>query len=294
MAFALPFDLISKESIEYMVDTISENGIDYSEAVIRELILFEFGIDTFNNVKDLPIDEHQKKRLENDIDRIITHEPVQYITNTAPFFGHDFYVDKRVLIPRFDTEILVENALDIVKSGDSVLDICSGSGCIGLSIAFEKNIDISFADVSQDTKEVLKKNYLNIFQDNEIYKNRDIVFYKIDILKDPIPVDKCHYDVIVSNPPYISTGDLDSLNEDVKKEPVLALDGGDDGLVFYRPIIKEAFRVLKNGGTILLEHGIGQEQNIRQILKEHTFTAVEYIKDLNGINRVIKAKKGVN
>lgn len=292
MSFVFPYNAISKESINYLINTLSENGIDYSESIVREILLFEIGIDSFELKDGFLLNNCQKEKIEKDFCELLSFKPVQYITNVAPFFGHDFYVDERVLIPRFDTELIVEEALKVLYPGDHVIDICSGSGCIGISLAYEKPIDISFLDISEKAKEVLDINYDRILRNTDSYINRECQFYRTDILTEPVPVGTQSMDVVVSNPPYIAKEAVGHLDRNVLEEPLLALCGGEDGLDFYRPIAKEAFRILKKNGYVFLECGIGQSEEISDILSGSGFVETEVIKDYNGINRLVKSKKG--
>lgn len=211
------------------------------------------------------------------IGRRLNREPLQYIEGKTYFMGLEFDVDKNVLIPRFDTEILVENALKYIKKGSRVLDMCTGSGCIAISLSVFGDSIVTGADISEAA--------LNIAERNKKKNNADrVTFVKSDMFEEIN--DK--YDYIVSNPPYIATCDILKLETEVKdKEPVLALDGHEDGLFFYRILAKMSGNYLKDGGGIFLEIGYDQAESVASLLKENLFTDIKVIKDLNGLDRVV-------
>ena len=226
---------------------------------------------------DEVLPEYEKKYFEN-IKKRAAGTPISYITEQQEFFGLTFNVNENVLIPRADTEILVEYALSV--GGKNVLDICTGSGCIAISLA--KNMPeahVTAVDISPAALEVAKK--------NASQNGCDVSFIEMDILSE-IPSGK--YDLIVSNPPYIETAELSTLMKDViEYEPHLALDGGDDGLIFYRRICDFAPQILKKGGTLAFEIGYNQYESVYEIMKEN-FTEIGYKTDLSGIKRVLYGK----
>jgi len=210
--------------------------------------------------------------------------PLQYILGKADFFGLEFEVNGSVFIPRFETEILVETAIELARQNSlfKILDVGTGSGCIAISIA--KNIQqavIDALDISLSALTVARKNASNHNVDGRVrFLNGDL-----------FPPGGS-YGLIVSNPPYIRRGDLCSLPQKVKQEPLIALDGGDDGLDFYRRIAKGVNFHLEEGGFLLMEMGCGQAEEVRDILKElRLFDRIELIKDYSNIERVIVARK---
>ena len=222
-------------------------------------------------------------RLNAMLSRRAAGEPVQYILESADFMGLRFHVDRRVLIPRQDTETLVENAL-IALSGMAepwVLDLCCGSGCIGLSLkSLCPRAQVTLTDVSRDALEVAKRNADQLGCDVEI-RHGDL--YRA--------VGRDRFDLIASNPPYIPHIELAQLQREVRHEPALALDGGRDGLDFYRRIAEGASKHLNPGGAIYLEAGIGQAEAILNLLRRHIRCADSgIIKDLNHIDRVVWAR----
>lgn len=237
--------------------------------------------------------------------RIKEGEPMQYVLGNAEFYGLNFKVDSRVLVPRSDTETLVEKALSVIESlpaekvtkskkvSDSgeetveekktpitykVLDMCTGSGCIAVSVKAKAthNIEMTAVDVSEDALAVAKENAEN--------NGANVEF----ICSDLFSAVKGKYDIILSNPPYIPTADIKGLSAFVQKEPKLALDGGVDGLNVYRKIAEEAPSFIKDGGMMLLEIGCDQAAAVKDLLSAKF--DVEVLKDLSGNDRVIVAK----
>ena len=182
--------------------------------------------------------EEYRKCIEKRSERI----PLQHITGVQEFMGHEFFVNEHVLIPRQDTEILVEHALDKVEDGKKVLDMCTGSGCILLSILKRYQVQGTGADISSEALQVAERNRKHLALPQVEWLQSDL-FEKIEE----------KYDVIVSNPPYIQTGVIESLQEEVRlHDPYIALDGKEDGLYFYRRIIEDAKAYLEDGGLAAL------------------------------------------
>ena len=206
--------------------------------------------------------------------------PLWYIVGDTEFYGYTFKVDSRVLIPRPETEELCEYALSFIKDGDSVLDLCTGSGAIAVTLAKKSGATVFASDISEGALEIASENaQLNGATVQFIHSN---LFESIE----------GKFNLIVSNPPYIPTEDIKGLDKEVRDyEPALALDGGLDGLDFYRAIAKNAIDYLEDGGILIMEFGIGQASDIATLLQDN-FTEIEIKKDLSGIERIIKAKKG--
>lgn len=232
---------------------------------------------------DREVTADQQDRLNGMLSRRAAGEPVQYILERADFMGLKFHVDRRVLIPRQDTETLAEHAL-IALSGRGeaeVLDLCTGSGCVGLSLkSLAPLAHVTLTDVSKEALEVAKLNAGQLGLDVDIRCG--------DLFR---AVGRQRFDLIVSNPPYIPHIELAGLQREVRHEPALALDGGRDGLEIYRRIAQDAPRHLNPGGAIYLEVGIGEAEAVRALLKINLNCAESgIIKDLNGIERVVWAK----
>lgn len=227
------------------------------------------------------IPEVEKKMYFQAIEKRMRRIPVQYITGKQEFCGLEFQVNENVLIPRQDTECLVEEVLKKVKMGDRVLDVCTGSGCIAISIQkLTKGKCSCFAtDISREALKVAKKNAENL-QSNVTFLQGDL-FESVEGT----------FDCIVSNPPYIESSVIEGLEPEVRDhEPVLALDGKEDGLYFYRKIIKDAKKYLQPGGWLLFEIGYLQGEAVCMLLTECGYSSVTVKKDLAGLDRIVMAR----
>ncbi len=209
--------------------------------------------------------------------------PLQYITGNQEFMGLHFNVNSNVLIPRQDTELLVEHAIELLDENWKILDLCTGSGCIAVSVAHfgkEKNVQVTAIDVS--------KSALLVAKENAIQNQVQVEWLRSDLF-DRV---SGKYHMILSNPPYIPTKVLEGLQPEVRDfEPHLALDGQDDGYYFYREIAKEAGTYLLDGGYLLLEIGHDQAVVVSGLLKESGFIDIEVKKDLTGFDRLIQCRK---
>lgn len=211
-------------------------------------------------------------------------EPVQYITGMADFMGLRFRVNENVLIPRFDTEFLVEELMIEIGDGASLLDVCTGSGCILLSLMSYKNgIKGTGTDISGEALATAEEN------ERAVFSGRESEHEPVDwILSDMFENVEGAYDYIVSNPPYIQSEVIDSLMSEVKDhEPRTALDGGRDGLDFYRIIALNAGRHLKRNGKLFLETGYDEAEAVSGLLRENGFTGIKIKKDYAGNDRVV-------
>lgn len=225
-----------------------------------------------------------------------THIPLQHLTGVQEFMGFSFLVNEHVLIPRQDTELLVEEALKRLKPGMRLLDLCTGSGCIAVSLALlaeerikrfpterkaqqsqqDRSIYVDASDISADALCVAEKNVAALGVPVQLI--RSDLFEKI--------TEK--YDIIVSNPPYIRTAVIEELAEEVKShDPFLALDGKEDGLYFYRRIVEKSPEYLKNGGYLLFEIGHDQGQEVSALMRTRGFEQVQVYRDLAGLDRVV-------
>lgn len=227
-------------------------------------------------------DEAFFDRLFEASDRRCAHEPLQYILGRAYFMGFEFEVDPSVLIPRYDTEILAKEAERYIDEASSVLDMCTGSGCIAISIALRtKARKVVGADISGAALEVAKRNRIRLGADNVSLIQSDM----FDGVSDS-------FDMIVSNPPYIKSGDIDTLMSEVKDhEPRLALDGHGDGLFFYRILADEGAKRLKPGGRIAVEIGCDQSGEVCDLFKSNNYADIRVIKDLAGLDRVVCGRR---
>jgi release factor glutamine methyltransferase len=217
-------------------------------------------------------------------------EPLQYLLGHQQFWSLDLEVDSRVLIPRPETELLVETALSVLVSTHArprVLEIGTGSGAIAISLAREvEGIFIVATDISREALSVARKNAGRSGVEGRIHFICGDLFAAFRI------PEESGFDLILSNPPYVSRSELLTLAEEVKREPRIALDGGEDGLAFYGRILSEAPRFLGTGGWLLLELGDGQSAWIADCIeRREAFTGPEFLDDLAGIQRVVKVRK---
>lgn len=273
-----------KELINYGKNKLIENKIEDENIKTKVLLKYILNVDDFYLV--IHNDENQDKEIEtkfiNCINELIEGKPLQYITHHQEFMNLDFYVDENVLIPQPDTEVLVLQTINIIKQYESgnikVLDLCTGSGAIAISTAkaFENQaVQVYASDISDKALEVAKKNS----KKNDVHINfiNSNMFENIDE----------KFDIIVSNPPYIETETIKKLSKDVQQEPHIALDGGFDGLEFYKIIASEYEKYLNDNGTLLLEIGYNQKQSVTELFINRN---VECIKDLAQNDRVIIVK----
>ena len=268
-----------KELLTLAINKLKENKIE--EPVIKARILLE---NVLHVDKQFLVVHSQKqieeklalKYLEN-IEKLIQGFPIQYITNKQEFMKLNFYVDSNVLIPQPDTEILVEEV--IKKQKQKILDLCTGSGAIAISLAkYIKNSNVCGTDISEQALKIAKK--------NAKANNVKVNFFKSDLFEN---INE-KFEIIVSNPPYIETEVIKTLKPEVQKEPHIALDGGQDGLNFYRKIIKQAPKFLKKDGMLFLEIGYNQKEAVENLLQNsNKYEKIECIKDLAGNYRVIIA-----
>lgn len=229
----------------------------------------------------------ERDKYIRNVKRLITGEPLQYITGKQEFMKLNFLVTKDVLIPRADTEILVEEVIKIAenKTNPVILDMCTGSGAIAVSLAkYVKNVKVYATDISGKALEIAKKNAEFNGVKNNIKFIESNLFDKIKDKK---------FDIIVSNPPYIETDTIKKLTKDVQNEPKIALDGGKDGLDFYRKIADNGYKFLNRQGYICLEIGYNQRIAVRKIMEnKKRYVNIECLKDLCGNDRVITAQIG--
>ena len=212
-----------------------------------------------------------------------TRTPLQYLTGVQSFLGRDFYVDERVLIPRPETELLAERAIAALRARPvpTALDMCCGSGCLAVSMALGvPQADVHAADLSEGALAVTRRNA-------EALHVR-VTLHQGDLFAS-IPAGMM-FDVIVSNPPYIPAEDCLHLQEEVRREPIMALDGGADGYDFYRRIAKDAPTYLKPGGVLLLEVGYDQAPTVMVLCREAGFTDVQAHEDYQHIQRMVEAR----
>lgn len=264
---------------------LTDSGIEPNEAKVEVRLLIEHfaGYSLVDILMGKKLTENKLKIVEEKAKlRAKTHEPIQYIIGLADFMGEKFLVNKDVLIPRDETELLVRKAIEIIKENNfkMVLDMCTGSGCIACMIAKLTNSQAMGVDISTEAIHTAFKN----MEKFGLY-NRAI-FRKSDIYSKIREDEK--FDLIVSNPPYIPPKEKETIQEEVSYEPDLALYTTDEkGLAFYEKIIKDAPKFLNKGGYLMFELGIGQSTSVAQLMKKAGFENIKVLKDLANIDRVI-------
>ena len=262
-------------------EKLKQAKIDPREA--RLLLAFVLNVKSEELIKLKECSKEQYDKYNAVIQRRASGEPYAYIVGHREFMKLDFKVDKNVLIPREDTEILVLEAMDIAKEilknkkeEIKILDMCTGSGCIAISLAkYLENTNVTAVDISSKALNIAKENA----KKNKVTANwiNSDLFDKIEDV----------YDIIVSNPPYIETEKIETLQDEVKREPKIALDGGKSGLVFYERIIKEAHKYLNVGGFLIMEIGFDQAKSVSKMMIDEGYENVYVKKDFSGMNRVI-------
>ena len=229
------------------------------------------------------VPQEQEAKYRQMIDKRSTHIPLQHLTGEQEFMGFPFQVNEHVLVPRQDTEILVEEALKVLAPGDHVLDLCTGSGCIAISLwKLCTGLTVDAADLSAEALAVAKENAKAL--------EAGVAFFRGDLFE--AVTGRQMYDCIVSNPPYIRTEVIETLSEEVRAhEPYQALDGKEDGLYFYREIVRKSGSYLKPGGHLLFEIGYDQAEAVSMLMQTRGYEEIEVIRDLAGLDRVVKGKR---
>ena len=282
--------MIIKEVLKTAIEKLKNKNIEDASMKVKMILS-----DTLNKEKEYllvhdqdELDEDILKVFDERLNKLISGKPIQYILNKQDFMGLHFYVDENVLIPQPDTENLVEEVIKISKTLKmckeqlKVLDMCTGSGAIAVSLS--KYIDkalIYASDISINALDVAKKNAKS--------NSLDITFIHSDLFND-IEISN-QFDIIVSNPPYIETEVIKSLSKEVQEEPIIALDGGKDGLDFYREIIKCAKEYLIKDGYLVLEIGYDQKDSVIKLLQDNDYKNIYSKKDLSGNDRVVVGQK---
>lgn len=261
-------------------EQLQKAGITDAELDAR--LLLEFICHTDRNALyahgDQEIEDEKMQDFLQLIEKRAVHIPLQHLTGEQNFMGLDFLVNEHVLIPRQDTEILVEEIMRDLHDGIRILDMCTGSGCILLSLLHYSN-DCSGVgvDVSEDALAVARQNADRLAEKQAVFIQSDL-FEKVE----------GSFDLIVSNPPYIRSQEITGLMPEVREhEPHLALDGKDDGLHFYREIIKGAMPHLKRGGQLFFEIGYDQGEAVQALLAANGYTEIAVVKDYAGLDRVV-------
>ena len=273
-----------QELLELGSKNLREAGQEEPKALAKRILAFLLKKD----VSYLAIhpEEIVETKIETDFNEAIQKKqagiPLQYITNMQEFMGTNFYVDENVLIPRPDTEVLVEEVIKLAKEKENIaiLDMCTGSGAIAIALAeYLTNAKITASDKSKKALVVAQKNAKNT--------KASIQFIESDLFCNI----KDKFDIIVSNPPYIESDVIKCLDKEVQKEPMMALDGGKDGLDFYRKIAKQARAYLNEDGYLALEIGYNQKEKVKELLKKEGYREIYSKKDFGDNDRIVIGKK---
>ena len=274
-----------KELFEDGKKYLKENKIDDYNLISKILIEHVCSIEKNKLVlhEDDDVSAEQINSYKNLLNKVCDGIPLQYLTNNQEFMGLNFYVDENVLIPQPDTEILVEEVIETYKNKIcKILDLCTGSGAIAISVA--KYVDNSMVIASDISEKAIQISKLNA-EKNIVHKKMQ--FKVSDLFND---IAENEFDAIVSNPPYIETDTIKSLSKQVQNEPYIALDGGDDGLKFYKEIVENAWKYIKDGGKLFLEIGYNQKDAVEELLTNNgKYEKLYSKKDLGGNDRIVVA-----
>ena len=274
-----------REAFETGKGTLAAAGIEEAELDARLLLEEICGTDrnTLLVHGDRNVTEEELAQYKEMLEKRSAHIPLQQIIGRQSFMGLDFYVDENVLIPRQDTELLVEEALKELHDGMRILDMCTGSGCILLSLLkYSNDCEGIGADISEEALKVAERNRVQLGLENAAFIRSDL-FEAVE----------GKFDLLVSNPPYICSDVIDTLMPEVREhEPRQALDGSADGLHFYRRILADCRAYLKPGGMLLFEIGYDQGEAVKRLMEENGFLEVEVKKDYGGLDRVVLGTLG--
>lgn len=277
------------------VEELKKAGVPENELDARYLL--EFVCKTDRNTLlvhgDRKVSQKEEEEFRKCIEQRRKRIPLQHITGVQEFMGLEFLVDSRVLIPRQDTECLVEEAMRFLHDGDRILDLCTGSGCILLSLLHYSNCCSGVGvDLSKEALEVAQKNAerMKALSRFHPWEETTVTLLCSDLFQE---ISEKGFDMIVSNPPYIATKEIEGLMEEVKDhEPLMALDGREDGLYFYRRIITEGKEYLKKEGMMFFEIGFDQAEAVSRLMEENGYLEVTVVKDLAGLDRVVYGIRG--
>ena len=272
-----------EELLQYGKEQLEKSGNEYAKyerkVLLEEVLGCNYMYMLMNGSEE--VDAEKEQHYKNLITQRCNHYPLQYMLGVAHFMDYTFFVNEHVLIPRNDTEVLVETADELIGKCTNpdmkVLDLCCGSGCIGISLKlYHKEIELILSDYSKQALEITNKNLAKYNVKAEV------------LCGDLFEVFTGKVNMIVSNPPYIETKVIDTLMPEVRDyEPMSALDGGEDGLDFYRRIVKEAPKYLENGGYLMFEIGHNQAFAVQSLLEDRGFSDVQVKKDYAGLDRVV-------
>lgn len=263
---------------KYILNEFKQANIDSNECNYLLAEFFNCSINDLILIKDVSVKQFNK--IKHIVKLRIKGKPLTKIFKRAYFYGLEFYINNNVLSCRPETEILIDEVLKNTSSKDiKILDLCAGSGCIGITLKSLGFNDVICVDISRKACRVIKKNSKKLNKDVKILRSN--LFSRLD--------DK--FDIIVSNPPYIKSNEIDKLDKEVKNyDPIISLDGGKDGLYFYRKIISRASNYLTKNGKIFFEIGYDQGESVSELLNEYNYNS-KVIKDYSNNDRVVVATR---
>ena len=263
-------------------------GVEAAQLEAREILCCASGKtrEEFYRDMNLYVSGEMERRVDELVQRRLGGEPVAYIVGEWEFYGLPLDITPDVLIPRADTEVLAERVIlkaNSVAGGARVLDLCAGSGCVGLAVAANApQSRVVLGELSEAALRICKQNVRR----NEL--NARVTCLSVDAMQPPVPM-LWDFDVIACNPPYIPTADIPGLDASVREyEPYMALDGGEDGLDYYRYITENWKTALRLGGSLIFEVGIGQAEQVEEIMARNGFENIQSIADTQGIWRVVE------
>ena len=285
--------MTAKELIAWGTEQLEQEAI--VDAELDAWYLFEFvsgwtRMDYILSMHD-QVEEKQQVQYESLINKRKSHIPCQHLIGTQAFMGYEFVVNEHVLIPRQDTETLIEEVLAVMPKGEQILDLCTGSGCIGISLALLGQYEeVYLSDLSKEALAVTRRNAMALLEMEKSEMLEHVHLLQGDLFESVSDGKK--FDFIVSNPPYIPTDVCETLMEEVKDhEPRMALDGKEDGLYFYRKIVDEARNYLKQGGWLFFEIGHNQGEALMTLFSSYKeYSGIQIKKDLAGLDRIAYAK----
>ncbi|MCM1091666.1 MAG: peptide chain release factor N(5)-glutamine methyltransferase [Butyrivibrio sp.] len=270
-----------RECYEKGVGKLTEAGVP--EASLDARLLLEYVCDTDRNTllahSDREVTADEQNRYKEIIARRAGRIPLQQLTGTQEFMGLRFTVNEHVLVPRQDTEILVEEVLRSLHDGMRILDMCTGSGCIILSLLhYSNDCEGVGVDISGEALAVAAENARRLCEGSDLTLTESDLFEHVE----------GRFDIIVSNPPYIRRGEIAGLMPEVREhEPLQALDGGEDGLFYYRAIVEESRAYLVSGGLLYFEIGFDQTAAVTALMEQAGFVDIQMVKDYAGLDRVV-------
>lgn len=277
-----------REAYDWGVSRLA--GVKIEESTLDARLLLEYVCGTDRNTLlahgDREVEDKEQKEYQALIEERAKHIPLQYLTGTQEFMGLTYMVNQNVLIPRQDTEVLVEEVMRNLHDGMRILDMCTGSGCILLSLLQYSNDCTGIGvDLSKEALAVAEENYRRL---KENKPEMSAEFLQSDLFDRLVQDEVGRFDIVVSNPPYIRTDVIDTLMPEVREhEPIMALDGREDGLYFYRKITAGAKAFMNRGGMLFYEIGCGQSQEVAAIMRGEGFSEIEVVKDFAGLDRVV-------